>query len=73
MASTRQLVERYKSGDAAAGNDLFGRYLPRLIYLVRVSLGAKLRRKVESGDIAQEALLKSLRGLHSFKWQGDNF
>jgi DNA-directed RNA polymerase specialized sigma24 family protein len=43
-----------------------------VLFLVRVNLGRKLRSKVESWDIAQEALMKSLRDLKKFRYESDN-
>jgi RNA polymerase sigma factor (sigma-70 family) len=43
-----------------------------VLFLVRVNLGRRLRTKLESWDIVQEALLKSLSDLDSFKYERED-
>ncbi len=67
--STRILIERIQEGDEAARNELYNRCFVPVLFLVRVNLGRKLRAKLESWDVAQEALLKSLRDLEKFRYE----
>ena len=70
--STRVLIERVQRGDDGARNELYRRYQLPVLFLVRVNLGRKLRQKVESWDLVQETLLKSLNDLDSFRFDRDN-
>ena len=70
--STRILIERIQDGDEAAKNELYDRCFVPVLFLVRVNLGRKLRTKLESWDIAQEALMKSLRDLQKFRYETDD-
>ncbi|MCA9149819.1 MAG: sigma-70 family RNA polymerase sigma factor [Planctomycetales bacterium] len=65
--STQVLIERVQQGDLSARELLYDRCMLPVLFLVRVSLGRKLRSKVESWDIVQETLLRSLRDLDDFR------
>lgn len=60
LGQTVQLLGRAKHGDAQALNDLCARYGERLRTVVRLRLGIRLRSKLESCDVVQDALLKAL-------------
>ncbi len=64
--TTQLLLQRVRVGDKQALNDLYERYGMRVLAAVRARLGAKLRQKVESWDIVQEALQASLKGVSEF-------
>jgi RNA polymerase sigma-70 factor, ECF subfamily len=64
--STQALLQRVQTGDKQALNDLYNRYLMRVLAAVRARLGAELRGKLESWDIVQDALLASLKNVQSF-------
>ena len=72
---TIHLINRFKGGDPEALNRLYERYFDRLHAVVRLRTGAKLRAKMESLDILQDAFLASLRGLDKFSYrnEGDFF
>jgi RNA polymerase sigma-70 factor, ECF subfamily len=65
--STRALLLRAQVGDNQALSDLYDRYQMRVLAAVRARLGAKLRGKLESWDVVQDALMASLKNLQSFK------
>ncbi|HUY36467.1 MAG TPA: sigma-70 family RNA polymerase sigma factor [Pirellulales bacterium] len=67
--TTQVLIEQVQAGDSAALNVLCDRYLMRVLAAVRIRLGAKLRRKVESGDIVQEVMLEALGKISSFDFR----
>lgn len=69
--STRVLLERFHGGDAAALNELYSRYVTRVLAAVRARLGAELRKKVESWDIVQDAMLASLRNIGDFQYNSE--
>ena len=67
------LVELAKQGDEAAKNELFARYAPRLLPIVRARLrGNDLRRVLESQDIVQDVMLQAYRNLDRFAMHDDN-
>jgi RNA polymerase sigma-70 factor (subfamily 1) len=66
QTSTQALLQRAQSGDKEALNDLYNRYLMRVLAAVRARLGAELRGKLESWDVVQDALLASLKNVQSF-------
>jgi DNA-directed RNA polymerase specialized sigma24 family protein len=62
--STQALLQRVQIGDKGALNDLYNRYLMRVLAAVRARLGAELRGKLESCDVVQDALLANLDCVH---------
>jgi RNA polymerase sigma-70 factor (ECF subfamily) len=64
--STQALLLRVQNGDRGALNELYNRYLMRVLAAVRARLGAELRGKLESCDVVQDALLASLKNVQSF-------
>ena len=67
--STQILVEQAQVGDRDALNQLCNRYLQRVFSAVRIRLGAKLRRKVESCDIVQSVMMEAVRGIDRFEFR----
>jgi RNA polymerase sigma-70 factor (subfamily 1) len=65
-ASTQALLHLVQTGDTDALNELYNRYLMRVLAAVRARLGAELRGKLESWDVVQDALLASLKNVQSF-------
>ncbi|MFH0983016.1 MAG: sigma-70 family RNA polymerase sigma factor [Planctomycetota bacterium] len=61
LQETIQLLQRARQGDKEALGRLYARYGERLRTIVRLRLGPRLRLKLESCDVVQEALLASLR------------
>ena len=61
LTESVHLAAQARDGDAIALEDLLVRYQDRLRRIVRVRLGARLRAKVESMDIVQEAMLVAAR------------
>jgi RNA polymerase sigma-70 factor, ECF subfamily len=64
--ATQALLQRVQTGDKEALNELYNRYLMRVLAAVRARLGAELRGKLESWDVVQDALLASLKNVQSF-------
>src|SRR4051812_1153375 len=64
--STQILLQRAQTGDKEALNELYNRYLMRVLAAVRARLGAEIRGKLESWDIVQDALVASLKNVQSF-------
>lgn len=69
---TIDLVREAQNGQSAARDELFQRYSDRVLGIVRARIGPKLRRNVESGDIAQEALIEALQALDRFETRGES-
>ncbi len=70
--STLDLVQRTQAGDRAAREALFARYEGRVLAIARVRLSARLRRRLESQDILQEALLEAVGSLERFEMRDDS-
>ncbi|MCP3919230.1 MAG: sigma-70 family RNA polymerase sigma factor [bacterium] len=64
------LVKRYQAGDREALNELLVRYQDRLRRIVRIQLGAGMRRNLESMDIVQEANIVAAGKLDEFELRG---
>lgn len=65
--STADLLQRARHGSDAALNLLYERCGGRLLAYIRLRMGRELRARMESRDILQAALLKSVRHLHELK------
>ncbi|HUT12534.1 MAG TPA: sigma-70 family RNA polymerase sigma factor [Thermoguttaceae bacterium] len=68
---TVQLLARFREGEREALNELYRRYYDRIVAVVRLRLGPKLRARLEESDIVQEAFLASLQGLKNFTCQSE--
>jgi len=71
MPTTELLIRQVQRGCSIAREELYRRYAMRVMFLVRARMGPALRLKEQSGDMAQEALLKSLRGLDGFCYHAE--
>jgi RNA polymerase sigma-70 factor, ECF subfamily len=67
--TTQILIGRVQAGDGAALNELCARYQQRVLSAVRIRLGAKLRRKIESCDVVQEVMMAALGKVNSFEYR----
>ena len=65
--STADLLREAKAGSAEALNSLYERCAGRLLAFIRLRLGRDLRGRLESRDILQASLLKSLEHLDDLK------
>jgi RNA polymerase sigma-70 factor (ECF subfamily) len=66
-AATADLLRRAKEGSPEALNRLYERCAGRLLAYIRLRLGRELRARLESRDILQSSLLKSLEHIDEFK------
>jgi RNA polymerase sigma-70 factor (subfamily 1) len=66
-AASADLLQRAKDGSPDAVNALYERYAGRLLGYIRLRLGRELRGRLESRDILQATLLKSLQHLDDLK------
>jgi RNA polymerase sigma-70 factor (ECF subfamily) len=67
LGISRELLDRAKSGSADALNQLYERCSGRLLAFIRLRLGRDLRSRLESRDILQATLLKSLEHMGDLK------
>jgi RNA polymerase sigma-70 factor, ECF subfamily len=65
--STADLLREAKAGSPEALNQLYERCAGRLLAFIRLRLGRELRSRLESRDILQASLLKSLEHLADLK------
>jgi RNA polymerase sigma-70 factor (ECF subfamily) len=63
---TEQLLQRAKSGDAAAVNDLLNRHRDALRRLVELRLDPAIKRRVDASDIVQDVLVEANRRLNDY-------
>jgi RNA polymerase sigma-70 factor (ECF subfamily) len=61
------LLRRARNGSEEAVNEVFDRYGERLHLLVRLRLGARLRRHLDSRDIVQNTMLKAFQAIDRFE------
>jgi len=64
---TVSLLTRARSGDANALGELLLGFGPRLLALIRVRLGAQLRREIDSQDVLQETLVRAIERFDQFR------
>ena len=69
--NTQILIGRIQEGSTDAREELCERYLERVYRAVRIRLGARLRQKVQSCDIVQEAMLDVLKGADNFECRSE--
>ncbi len=67
--ASADLLERAKAGSADAVNELYERCAGRLLAYIRLRMGRELRARLESRDILQATLLKSVEHLEDFECQ----
>src|SRR3989338_152614 len=66
IKTTLNLIGRAKAGEDQALNLLLERYMSRILKIVRMRLGPKLRTKMESMDIVQEVMIRAINGFEKF-------
>ncbi len=69
--TTQHLVALAKQGDSSALNQLCSVYGERVRRIIRLRMGAKLRSKLDSVDVVQEALIQALGNLKGFTYQNE--
>ncbi|MHC4167745.1 MAG: sigma-70 family RNA polymerase sigma factor [Planctomycetota bacterium] len=66
---TQHLVALAKGGDRFALDRLCDVYGPRVLWLVRMRMGAELRSKLESVDLVQDVFASALKDLRGFTYK----
>ncbi|MBI4605848.1 MAG: sigma-70 family RNA polymerase sigma factor [Planctomycetes bacterium] len=69
---TRTLVEQARGGDRQAYDRLFALHADRALLFIRARLGPRLREKIESMDVLQDAYLAAHRGFEQFEYTDDD-
>jgi RNA polymerase sigma-70 factor (ECF subfamily) len=67
LSRSIELVRLVQAGDRKACDELFERYRPRLLRIVRVRLGKRLRRRLDEEDVVQEVLLVAAAKIGEFE------
>ncbi|EMI45037.1 RNA polymerase sigma-70 [Rhodopirellula sp. SWK7] len=65
------LVDRCRQGDQAASQELFDRYVARLITMVHRRMSSRLTRRVDAEDIVQSAFRSFFVGVENQKFHID--
>jgi RNA polymerase sigma-70 factor (ECF subfamily) len=68
---TLDLVREAQAGDAAAKNRLFDRYAPRVLKIVRLRMGQRLRQRMESCDLLQDTFATAVRKFGDFEMRSE--
>ena len=69
--NTQNLVALAKDGDESALGQLCAVYGSRVLWLVRLRMGAELRSKLESMDLVQDVLVCALKDLRNFTYKNE--
>lgn len=69
LEKTRVLIEEAQRGSDRAANELFARFTPQVWKIVRLGMGRKLRRRMESMDLVQETLAEAFQNLDRFEYR----
>jgi len=71
LTRTLHLVEQAQAGDRDSLDRLIARYYDRVLRIVRIRLGKKLRRDFESGDILQDAFVVAVKKFDEFEMRDE--
>lgn len=67
LSRSIELLQAFQAGRREARDELFARYRPRLVRIVRTKLGPALRRRLDEEDVVQETLLVAAGKLGEFE------
>ena len=67
----RTLFDQARAGDRDAYDRLFGLHVDRALLYTRARLGPKLRNRLDSGDVLQEACLAAHQAFDRFEYIDD--
>ena len=68
---TQHLVAMVRGGDESALNQFCRVYGPRVHWIIRLRMGRELRSRLESIDLAQDALISALEDLDNFTYENE--
>ena len=69
--NTVQLIQLARSGDKFASEELCEKFTPIALQIARYRMGKKIRKKIESMDIVQEAMVAAWMSLKNFTYRND--
>lgn len=69
-ARTLELLGRLRENEPTAWHELYALYRDELLLVVRLELGDRLRRCLESEDVLQSAALEAFKALPRFEYRG---
>jgi RNA polymerase sigma-70 factor (ECF subfamily) len=69
--SSTRLLERARNGDHEALDELLSRYLPRLRLWARGRLPARARGLLDTDDLVQDTVIRTLRNLDHLEIRGE--
>lgn len=67
LQRTAELVAAYQGGEDAALEELFARYYDRVLRIVRIRMGRRLRSRMDSVDIVQNTFGAAITSLKEFE------
>ncbi|HEX6886049.1 MAG TPA: sigma-70 family RNA polymerase sigma factor [Planctomycetota bacterium] len=67
LSRSIELLQAFQAGRREAREELFARYRPRLVRIVRTKVGPGLRQRLDEEDIVQETLLVAAEKLRDFE------
>jgi RNA polymerase sigma-70 factor (ECF subfamily) len=70
-ADTAGLLERARTGDKGALNELFVRHRARLLLMVELRLDRRLQSRIDASDVIQDAYVDAIRRLEEYLRQPD--
>lgn len=65
------LIQQFRNGLSAAGNQLLKNYEPYLKLLARVQMESRFAAKFDPADVAQQAMIQAVRDFKDFRGQTD--
>jgi RNA polymerase sigma-70 factor (ECF subfamily) len=68
---TSALIERAKTGDCEALNELFAAHHGLMVELARRKIGPRLRRKEDADDLAQTTFREATRDFGQYQYRGE--
>ena len=71
LTQTLDLVRQAQGGDDDALNRLFQRYSDRVRTIIRLRLGERLRRRLESVDILQDTFVEAVKSFDRFEMRDE--
>ena len=70
-SKTQNLVALAKEGDESALNQICSIYGERIRRIIRLRLDRRLKPKLDSVDVVQDALIQALGGLEDFTYKNE--
>lgn len=72
LTQSIELVNRAQNGDLDAYNRLFERYYERVLHIVRIRLGPRMRSYLEAEDILQETFIAAVNTFERFEMRNES-